>query len=224
MATKKAPVDPFANEEVPVQKFLTYPHEVQVGDIIEGVVVGGGTTRAKVRVVGAHTGTTRPANVGCIFCLGEVLEKVNDRHGDPKVLQGEVVGILWPNQMAIDEDSVGEKVYYSPVMIERGQEEVEADGVDAELIDLIKRVGNLDGKGNGLTLLNPETFRVYIGDSRPECNAGCSNSAKWFYPKAREFRCPSHRDKGLSNPNDPPRYHEMYIAYEEDPMDGKYFS
>lgn len=199
------------------------PVEVKVGDIIEATMLSWGTARAEVEVIGTvgDSGGKRSEHGHPVFALGKAVKECRDGSYVIAAI-GDVVPLYWPsdNQMEVDLDGInkGRKPRHSPVLIER------PDTNDEPLADWEKDL--LGGSSNTqITLRNPDVLK--FGPANVfDCDAGgCEGvRARWFYPRTMGRRCAPHRDKSQQSANDPPALHETYVAWEDDPMDARYFA
>lgn len=221
--------------EMELPRLITKPTELQVGDIIEGVLIGAGTQRGKLEVTGtfptdSYDGQWSPN----LFCIGVLTEDVKTKY-DGTMPKGTATGVWRPDPKHNDvkRDLLaaenGKPVKYLPMLLQRGEvTTAEADVPETDEAAILAKFRQLTGEdlkaeSKVLTLQNPDPIRVH-GDVSYECYKCESQQARYFYPKVGEMRCPTCRDRSLQSPDDPPHKWETYIAYEFDPMDAKYFA
>lgn len=191
---------------------------VQVGDIVTACVIGWGTIRVKAEVTGVATGCTRPKNITPAFGIGRAIEDVRDGR-QILVHEGEAVNLYWPDPNHPESETLG------PRLLQRGDtpEPASTGDLGSELAELEKLLGQEPEKRGNLTLRNPASLLCDPAFDEYECDS-CNTRAKWFYPKARTFKCGEHRDRSLQDANDPPHRHETYCAWRDDPTDAHHFA
>lgn len=201
---------------------IVNPTDVEVGDVVTATVVGWGGLRAKVQVTGVAGPAARSTVLTPTFALGLALEEVVEgKHTVVKM--GESVPLYWPNnsQMDVDRDRFERELplTYAPVLHSRGGSGV--GGGEDLLADWEKEMATLTRPAD-VTLRNPDVAKMHASEDNLTCQ-DCDARAKYYYPKTRVPKCINHRDRSMQDANDPPRLHEMYVAWDDDPMDAHHF-
>lgn len=213
------------------------PDQLSRGDVIECCIVGWGGLRAVVTVSGLASGH-RPKNGPACAALGTLMQDFkDDDHTIEKA--GTSVMVFWPGTADQERDArrvkSGDRPQLSIVLIEKSEDALGSD-VDLSSMSTLDQLSALAAglSGGGVSqsggtkkeLRNPEVMKLTVAYHSHVTCSKCGDGSRpcWYYPKADEMRCATHRDKSLQDPKGQPWEHETVVAWDDNPMDAHHYS